>query len=342
MQEIDILISEVGPRDGLQNVAAILPTQVKLRWIQALAAAGVREIEIGAFVHPKLLPQMADAEALVRHTQNIRDVDVLVLVPNQKGAERALAAGARNLSIPVSASQRHNMANVRMTCEDSIAAVADICTLRDAAAQTGVRASVEVGIASAFGCTREGVIAEDWVMWMAEALARAGADRVGLSDSVGVANPVQVRRMFMRLRTLLGEKTGGAHLHNTRGQGLANAVAAIEAGVTTLDASQAGLGGCPYAPGATGNIVTEDLVYLLESMGLDTGIDLGALLHARAVLAQALPDETLYGHVADAGVEKGFRYANPQRLRQCTPPTARRDPTPNHTASRALASGDSA
>jgi len=244
---------------------------------------------------------------------------VLTLVPNRKGAERALAAGARKISIPVSASQSHNMANVRMTCEQSIAVVADICTLRDAAAKSGVRVSVEAGIASAFGCTREGVIAEDWVMWMAEALARAGADSVGLSDSVGVANPVQVRRMFKRLRTLLGDRAGGAHLHNTRGQGLANAVAAIEAGVTTLDSSQAGLGGCPYAPGATGNIVTEDLVYLLESMGLDTGIDLGALMHARTVLAQALPGEALYGHVADAGVEKGFRYANPQRPRPYAP-----------------------
>lgn len=156
-------------------------------------------------------------------------------------------------------------------------------------------------------------------MEMAERLARAGVDSIGLSDSVGVAHPRQVKRMFGQLLRLLGERAGGAHLHNTRGQGLANAVAALEAGVTTLDASQGGLGGCPYAPGATGNIVTEDLVYLLESMGVDTGIDLERLLQARAILAAALPGEPLYGHLADAGVHRGFRYADPARAALAAP-----------------------
>ncbi|OWT63708.1 hydroxymethylglutaryl-CoA lyase [Candidimonas nitroreducens] len=325
MQARDVLISEVGPRDGLQNIATIMPTPAKTQWIRALAASGLQEIEIGSFVHPKLLPQMADAEEVARQALQIPELDVLALVPNLKGAERALAVGVRKISIPVSASQSHNMANVRMSCEQSIAAIADICAYRDEQAKNGVRATVEVGIASAFGCSREGIVPEDWVMEMAERLARAGADSIGLSDSVGAANPVQVRRMFGRLRHLLGNRAGGAHLHNTRGQGLANAVAAIEAGVTTLDSSQAGLGGCPYAPGATGNIVTEDLVYLLESMGLDTGIDLGALMQARALLAQALSGENLYGHLADAGVNRGFRYANPGRTRQCPPPGAHQD-----------------
>ena len=204
------------------------------------------------------------------------------------------------------------MANVRMTCEDSIAAVAEICRYRDALG-AGARLGVEVGIASAFGCTREGPVSEDWVIEMAVRLLAAGVDSVGLSDSVGFANPSQIKRLFKRLIAELGPKAGGAHLHNTRGQGLANAVAALEAGVTTFDSSLGGIGGCPYAPGATGNIVTEDLVYLIESMGVDTGVDLDGLLQAREILRDALPGEALYGHMPDAGVHKGFTYANVAR-----------------------------
>ncbi|NKE65439.1 hydroxymethylglutaryl-CoA lyase [Ramlibacter sp. RBP-2] len=309
---MQVLVSEVGPRDGLQSIRRTMPTEAKHRWIRALAAAGLREIEVGSFVHPKLLPQMADAEAVVREAVNIPGLTVLALVPNLKGAQRAAAAGAHKITVPVAASQLHNMANVRMTCEESIAAVADICRWRDGL-DGGKRLEVEAGISSAFGCTREGPVSEDWVIEMAVRLAEAGVDSVGLSDSVGFANPAQVRRMFKRLVAELGPKAGGAHLHNTRGQGLANVVAALDAGVTTFDASQAGIGGCPYAPGATGNIVTEDLVYLLEAMGVDTGVDLDALFAARAILREALPGEALYGHVPDAGVHKGFAYANPAR-----------------------------
>ncbi len=312
-----ILISEVGPRDGLQSIKTAMPTEAKIRWIQALAAAGLKEIEVGSFVHPKWLPQMADAETVVQESRKIPGLTVLALVPNLKGAQRAFAAGAHKITVPISASQAHNLANVQMTCEQSIDAVGQICTLRNEIAP-GVE--VEVGIASAFGCTREGLVSEDWVMEMATRLVAVGVDSVGLSDSVGVGNPAQVRRMFKRLIGLLGSRAGGAHLHNTRGQGLANVIAALDAGVTTIDASQGGIGGCPYAPGATGNIVTEDLVYMLESMGLDTGIDLSALQTARDVLHAALPDEALYGHVPDAGVHKGFRYADPARTYQ--PPLA--------------------
>lgn len=307
---MDVLISEVGPRDGLQSLKRTMPTDDKQRWIRALAASGLREIEVGSFVHPKWLPQMADAEAVVQEAVRIPGLTVLALVPNLKGAERAMAAGAHKITVPVSASQLHNMANVRMSCEQSIDAVAEICRTRDA---TSPGTEVEVGIASAFGCTREGRVSEDWVMEMAVRLAAVGVDSVGLSDSVGYANPAQVRRMFQRLIRELGAKAGGAHFHNTRGQGLANVVAALDAGVTTLDASQAGIGGCPYAPGATGNIVTEDLVYLLESMGVDTGVDIDRLIAAREILREALPGEALYGHVPDAGVHKGFAYADPAR-----------------------------
>lgn len=309
---MQVLVSEVGPRDGLQSIRRTMPTEAKHRWIRALAAAGLREIEVGSFVHPKLLPQMADAEAVVREAVSIPGLTVLALVPNLKGAQRGAAAGAHKITVPVAASQLHNMANVRMTCEESIDAVAEICRWRDGL-DGGKRLEVEAGISSAFGCTREGPVSEDWVIEMAVRLAEAGVDSVGLSDSVGFANPAQVRRMFKRLVAELGPKAGGAHLHNTRGQGLANVVAALDAGVTTFDASQAGIGGCPYAPGATGNIVTEDLVYLLEAMGVDTGVDLDALFEARSILREALPGEALYGHVPEAGVHKGFAYANPAR-----------------------------
>jgi len=302
---VDILVSEVGPRDGLQSIKRAMPTEAKHRWIRALAAAGLREIEVGSFVPPKLLPQMADAGEVVRHAATIEGLTVLALAPNLRGAKDAVAAGAHKVTLPVSASHAHSLSNIRMTCEQALEQVAAICTWRDSLPE-GERPLIEVGIATAFGCTQQGAVDEDWAIGMAVRCARNGADSVGLSDSVGYANPVQVKRMFKRLVAELGERAGGAHLHNTRGQGLANVVAALDAGVTTFDASQGGIGGCPYAPGATGNIVTEDLVYLLESMGLRTGIDIGKLIAARAILEEALPGEPLYGFVPGAGLAKTF------------------------------------
>ena len=303
--EIDVLVSEVGPRDGLQSVKRAMPTHVKHQWIAALAGAGMREIEVGSFVPPKLLPQMADVGEVVRRATRIPGLTVLALAPNVKGAERAFAAGVQKLTMPVSASRAHSMSNVRMTPEQAIEEVARVCSLRDAV-EGKPRPGVEAGISTAFGCTMEGPVSEDWVMEMATRLARAGADTIGLADTTGYANPRQIRRMFTRLRSEVGDKAGGAHLHNTRGQGLANVVAALDAGVSTFDSSQGGLGGCPYAPGATGNIVTEDLVFLLESMGLRTGINLERLIAARDIVRQGLPGEPLYGHVPDAGLPKGF------------------------------------
>jgi hydroxymethylglutaryl-CoA lyase len=300
---IDIVVSEVGPRDGLQSVKRTMPTDAKLKWIRELAAAGLREIEVGSFVSPKLLPQMADAEDVVAQAIRIPDVTILALVPNLKGAQRAFAAGVHKVTMPVSASRLHSQANINMTPEQAIEAVKQVCAMRDSIAG---HPGVEAGVSTAFGCTMEGPVSEDWVMQIAEKLATAGADSVSLADTTGMGNPAQVRRMFKRLKAELGEKAGGAHLHNTRGQGLANVVAALDAGVTTFDSSHAGLGGCPYAPGATGNVVTEDLVFLLESMRLRTGIDLDRLIAARALITGGLPGEPLYGHVADAGLPKGF------------------------------------
>lgn len=310
MDDTDVLVSEVGPRDGLQSIKRVMPTPAKLAWIGALAGAGVREIEVASFVPAKLLPQMADAEEVVRAARAIPGLTVLALVPNLKGAERAVAAGAHKLTLPISASRQHSMANLRRSPEEAIDEVARVCALRDAS-PPGRRVGVEANVATAFGCTLEGRVSEDWVIEIAVRLARAGADAVGLSDTTGYGNPAQVRRLFTRLAREIGtERVGGAHLHNTRGQGLANVVAALEAGVTTFDSSQGGIGGCPYAPGATGNIVTEDLVFMLEAMGLRTGIDIERLIAARAIVAEALPGEPLYGHVPDAGLPKGFAPAS--------------------------------
>jgi len=305
---MQVLVSEVGPRDGLQSIKRAMPTEVKHRWIRALAAAGLREIEVASFVPPKLLPQMADAAEVVREALKIPGLTVLALVPNLRGFQDAVAAGARKVTLTVSASEAHSLNNIRMTCAEAIESAKRIVRFRDELPE-GERPAIEVGVSTAFGCTLQGDVSEDFAIEMAVKCAEAGADTVGLSDYVGYANPAQVKRMFTRLKRELGDKAGGAHLHNTRGQGLANVVAALDAGVTTFDASQGGIGGCPYAPGATGNIVTEDLVFLLESMGLDTGIDMAKLLEARKFLSEGLPGEPVYGFVPDAGLPKNFRRA---------------------------------
>ena len=299
----DVLISEVGPRDGLQSVARTMPTAHKLRWIDALHAAGLREIEVASFVPARLLPQMADAADVVRHARTLPGLTVLALVPNRRGAEAALAAGVHKLTVPVSASAAHSLANVRKTPAEMVDEVRAIVALRDATAP-GVQ--IEAGISTAFGCTLQGLVPEDDVVRLAEQLVAAGVGDVGLSDTTGMANPAQVRRLFQRVRAAIGDKTGAAHLHNTRGLGLANCLAAFDVGVRSFDASLAGLGGCPYAPGASGNVVTEDLVFMFEAMGVRTGVDLERLIAARAPLQDGLPGEPLYGMTAEAGLPKGF------------------------------------
>jgi hydroxymethylglutaryl-CoA lyase len=285
-----------------------MPTEVKHRWIRALAAAGLKEIEVASFVPPKLLPQMADAAEVVREAIKIPGITVLALVPNLRGFQDAVAAGAPKITLTVSASEAHSLSNIRMTCAQAVESARRIVEFRNSLPGEQ-QPIVEVGVSTAFGCTIQGAVDEDFAIGMAVKCAQAGADTVGLSDSVGYANPAQIKRMFKRLIAELGDKAGGAHLHNTRGQGLANVVAALDAGVTTFDASQGGIGGCPYAPGATGNIVTEDLVFLLESMGLDTGIDMEKLIEARRFLAEGLPGEPVYGYIPDAGLPKNFRRA---------------------------------
>jgi hydroxymethylglutaryl-CoA lyase len=297
----DIHICEVGPRDGLQNAKHLMPTEAKKRWISALAAAGVEEIEVGSFVPPKLIPAMADTGEIVTHALTLPGLKVVALAPNVKGFERAVAAGAHKVTFPVSASRKHSESNVRMTPEQMVEEVRRCAALRKPGGP-----QIEGGVATAFGCTLQGEVPEDDVVRIAAALAEF-CDSVALADTVGYANPAQVKRIFARVRKEIGAKLDGAHFHNTRGLGLANALAAYEEGVRAFDSSMGGLGGCPFAPGASGNVITEDLVFMFEAMGLRTGIDLDKLFAARRLLTDAIPEEPVYGHTPAAGLPKGFR-----------------------------------
>jgi hydroxymethylglutaryl-CoA lyase len=246
---------------------------------------------------------MADASDVVRHAATLPGLTVMALVPNRRGAQAALEAGVHKLTMPVSASVAHSLANVRKTPTEMVDEVRAISELRRGIAP---HVRLEAGISTAFGCTLQGLVPEDEVIRLAAQCALAGAEEVGLSDTVGYANPAQARRLFRRLRAELGRHAGAAHMHNTRGLGIANCLAAWDEGVRTFDASLGGLGGCPYAPGASGNVVTEDLVFMFEAMGLATGIDIGKLIAARVPLMAGLPGEPVYGMTAEAGLPKGF------------------------------------
>lgn len=303
---MNILISEVGPRDGLQSISGIMPLEAKKAWIAAEAAAGVTEIEVGSFVPAKLLPQLADTAEVVAYARTIPGLTVAVLVPNLKGAEAAVEAGAHKITLPLSVSETHSLKNVRRTHAQMLDETrAIVALLRSLPADR--RPKFEGGLSTAFGCTIEGVVPADKVVALGVALMDAGCDEVGLSDTTGYANPQQVKDLVKRVRAACGNHAlSGLHLHNTRGLGLANVMAGLEVGITTFDSSLGGLGGCPFAPGASGNIVTEDLVFMLEAMGLRTGIDLPKLLAVRDILKAALPREELYGFTPDAGLPLGF------------------------------------
>jgi hydroxymethylglutaryl-CoA lyase len=298
----DVHICEVGPRDGLQNAKHLMPTEAKKAWIRALAAAGLKEIEVGSFVPPKLIPAMADTAEIVAFARTIPSLKVVALAPNLKGFQRALEAGAHKVTFPVSASRKHSESNVRMTPEQMIEEV------RKCAAYPHPGVEIEGAVSTAFGCTMQGIVPEDDVLRIAASLA-GFCDAVALADTVGYANPAQVKRIFSKVRKAIGSKLEGAHFHNTRGLGIANALAAYEEGVRHFDSSMGGLGGCPFAPGASGNVITEDLVFMFESMGVKTGIDLEKLFKAREVLVKAIPEEPIYGHTPEAGLPKGFRAA---------------------------------
>jgi hydroxymethylglutaryl-CoA lyase len=295
----DVHICEVGPRDGLQNAKHLMPTEAKKAWIRALARAGLREIEVGSFVPPKLIPAMADTGEIVQEAVKIKGLKVVALAPNLKGFQRAIEAGAHKVTFPVSASREHSVSNVRMTPEQMVEEVRRCAQFPHAGVE------IEGAVSTAFGCTMQGVVPEDDVVRIAAALAEF-CDGVALADTVGYANPAQVKRLFSLVRSSIGEKLEGAHFHNTRGLGLANALAAYEEGVRHFDSSMGGLGGCPFAPGASGNVITEDLVFMFEAMGVSTGIDLERLFEARDILIKGIPEEPVYGHTPLAGLPKGF------------------------------------
>jgi hydroxymethylglutaryl-CoA lyase len=295
------VVREVGLRDGLQSIATVLPTARKIEWLDAAYAAGQREIEVGSFVPARLLPQLADTAEVLAHAKTLPGLLASVLVPNFKGAERALECGADLMVVPLSASHAHSLANLRKTPDEVVAEVARIRAQRDA---SGSRTLIEGGVGTAFGCTLQGEVAEGEVLRLMQALLDAGADRVSLADTVGFADPASVQRLFEKARVLVGERLWCAHFHDTRGLGLANVYAAWQTGIARFDACLAGIGGCPHAPGASGNVATEDLAFMLERMGVDTGIDVPALLALRQRMAGWLVGETLHGSLWQAGLPK--------------------------------------
>ena len=298
-----VVIREVGLRDGLQSIPAIIPTATKRAWLDAAFAAGIREIEVGSFVPPRLLPQLADTAEVLAHAKTLPGLFASVLVPNLKGAQRAIEGGADLLVVPVSASATHSQANMRRTPDEVVADVARIRAARDAAGSTLL---VESAISTAFGCTLQGHVAPEEVLRLMRALLDVGVDRVSLADTVGYADPAMVQTLFERARAIAGEKLWCGHFHDTRGLALANVYAAMQTGVARFDASLAGIGGCPHAPGASGNVATEDLAFMLTSMGCATGIDLDRLLQLRARATEWLAGETLHGTLWRAGLPKSM------------------------------------
>ena len=307
--DIDVSVREVGLRDGIQNISAFMPTADKLAWLAAEADAGMREIEVCSFVPSKVIPQFTDADEVAAHALAIDGLTVAALIPNRKGAERGIAAGVHKLDFVMSVSASHNRANVRRSREESLADFGAIVALIRSL-DPPKRPALAGGLSTAFGCTIEGQIQEQDVVRYAVALAESGADEICVADTVGYADPASVRRVFKAVQMAVKPLPVAAHFHDTRGLGLANALAALDSGVTRFDACLAGLGGCPFAPGASGNIVMEDLVFMLEGMGLRTGVDIDRLIAVRAILEHSLPGVPLQGAIAKAKLPKGF-YARP-------------------------------
>lgn len=305
MEKIDVIVREVGLRDGLQIHPTFMLTERKLAWIKAEAAAGVSEIEVTSYVPPKLIPQFADAEEVTRQALAVPGLTVSALIPNYRGAERGIELGVRKMNFVMSVSRTHNLKNVRREREDSVADFKKIVEL--VRTQPKDRRPVIVGgLATALGCSYEGRVPVADVVKFAIELAEAGADEIVIPDTVGYGDPAQVRTVFMAVMAEIGSLPVAAHFHDTRGIGLANVAAALECGVRRFDASLAGIGGCPFAPGATGNIVMDDLCFMLDSMGLRTGVDLEKLLEVRRIVSETLPDIDMRGALARAGLPRNY------------------------------------
>lgn len=296
-------IREVGLRDGLQSIATIVSTEHKCEWLRDAAAAGQTEIEVGSFVPPKLLPQMADTAQVLAYAKSLPGLFASVLVPNVRGAEHALDGGADLMILPLSASHAHSLANLRKTPDEVVAELARIRAARDA---SGRKTLIEGGVGTAFGCTIQGHVEESEVLRLLRALLDAGADHVSLADTVGYADPTSVSRLFEKALKIAGDRLWCGHFHDTRGLALANIHAALQLGIQRFDASLAGIGGCPHAPGASGNAPTEDLAFMLAAMGIETGLDIPALLNLRTKVADWIEGEPTHGALWRAGLPRTF------------------------------------
>ena len=294
-----VKIVEVGPRDGLQNEKVTIPTQVKVDYITALGDAGLRVIEAGAFVSPKWVPQMADTAAVYAEIPKDPGVEYPVLVPNMRGLERAIEAGVKSIAIFTASSESFNKRNINMSIDESFDNYAPVAAR---ALHEGMR--VRGYVSTAFGCPYEGDVPPEKVLEVCARLLDLGCYEVSVGDTIGVGTPMQVQGVIGMLLQVIPASKLAMHFHDTRGTALANTLAALEMGIVTFDASSGGLGGCPYAPGASGNLATEDLVYMLDRMGIDTGVDLQRLVHASMMLAPFL-DHPLPGRVLQACSGKG-------------------------------------
>jgi hydroxymethylglutaryl-CoA lyase len=305
-----ISIREVGPRDGLQLITTMLTPERKLEWCRHARDAGIGEVEVTSFVPPSVVPQFADASEVARSAVALGGFVAAALVPNLKGAQRAIESGIPKVNYVLSASEAHNQANVRRSTQQSLDNFGDIIGYRNGLANDPARrVRIAGGIATAFGCSISGPVDEGRVLQIAAKYLEIGADELIVADTVGYASPAQVRRLMSAVLKEAGQVPVACHFHDTFGLGLANVTAAIDAGVRAFDSAVGGLGGCPFAPGASGNINSEDTVYLVESLGFETGIDIEALLELRRAIESWLPGERFTGSVARAGLPKTFSYA---------------------------------
>lgn len=299
-----VTVRDVALRDGLQAIARTVPTEIKRLWLQQAYEAGLRELEVGSFVPARLLPQLADTAELVTFAKTLPGLTASVLVPNLRGAQAAMEAQADWMLLPLSASHAHSLANLRKTPDEVLREIEAIRAARDAA---GSACRLEVGLSTAFGCTIQGRVDPAEVLRLVRALVDLGVERIGLADTVGYADPAQVAALFTQAFELAGDRLACGHFHDTRGLGLANVYAAWSVGVRRFDACVGGIGGCPHAPGASGNVATEDVAWLFASMGQPTGLDFERLIALRGQLATWLDGEPLHGSIWRAGLPKTLR-----------------------------------
>jgi len=303
----EVYIQEVGPRDGLQNIEQFLETEKKIQLIKLLAQSGIRRIEATSFVHPKAIPQFRDAKEIISGVINLKGVELSALVPNLVGARNALQTGIKELNFVFSISESHNKNNVNRAREESVQELEKILSLK----KDKLDMNVKVSLATVFGCPFEGEVKVEETLRYIEKVKDLGVDTITLADTVGYGNPKKVREIVKSCLDQFPLITFGVHFHNTRGLGLPNVLVCLEEGIKIFDSSIGGLGGCPFAPGATGNISTEDLAFMFEGMGIKTGVNIKLLFEASRFLQNNLKDTPLSSQLFKAGPPKGWSYVTP-------------------------------